>query len=183
MEPLPGMPHEVAARFVSGGRSPEELYVHDVRELDYHRRWSGAQDRMISRSAPLDEILIYTDGSCLDQHISGDATERRAGCAVIYKPKPRSAAAQRSTARGFSLRLESRGPTGKTHPQTSNRAELRAAIAALECRDWINEGSIRVTIATDSSYVGNGITDWIGTWMRNDWRTSDGKRVANRDLW
>jgi hypothetical protein len=113
---------------------PEDLSIHDARELSLNPR--AHQPRMVRRSEPRDEILIYTDGSCLDQHISGDSTQRKAGCGVVFRPQPRVA----GETRGISLRLESSGSTGEYHPQTSNRAELQAAIAALETRIWYGEG-------------------------------------------
>jgi ribonuclease HI len=38
-------------------------------------------------------------------------------------------------------------------------------------------------VYTDSQYVQKGITDWIRTWKRNSWRTSDKTPVENQDLW
>lgn len=81
------------------------------------------------------------------------------------------------------FRLEAEGPTGERYPQTSNRAELRAVIAALRFRFWFDEGFNKVVIATDSAYVVEGITKWISTWLRNNWRTSVGADVKNKDLW
>jgi len=66
---------------------------------------------------------------------------------------------------------------------TSNRAELRAAIAALECRFWGTEGWTHVTIATDSTYVVNGITEWVPKWKARQWTKATGEDVANKDLW
>jgi hypothetical protein len=59
-----------------------------------------ACDRMIRHSAPLDEILIYIDGFCLDQHVSGDATQRKAGRGVVLKVDSQ-AAAGKLLKRGF----------------------------------------------------------------------------------
>jgi len=69
--------------------------------------------------------------------------------------------------------------------QTSNRAELRAIIAALRLRYWAEEGFKTIVIATDSSYAVEGATAWCRTWLRNGWRTSQPGRpeVKNRDLW
>jgi hypothetical protein len=110
MHPLRGLSHTMAARFKPDFGSPESWYVNDVAELARHPRyprWPDTRIRMISRYTPSDEILTYTDGACLDQHISGDATRRKGGCAVIYKPETRLTANERSTNRGFPLRLES----------------------------------------------------------------------------
>lgn len=38
-------------------------------------------------------------------------------------------------------------------------------------------------IVTDSAYIVNPITNYIIGWKRNDWKTSSGAEVANRDLW
>jgi ribonuclease HI len=62
---------------------------------------------------------------------------------------------------------------------TNNRMELMAAIEAL--RATAGDGAIR--LHTDSQYVKLGITEWIGNWKRNGWRTADRKPVKNQDLW
>jgi hypothetical protein len=110
VHPLRGLPHTMAARFKPDFGSPEYWYVHDMAELARHPRyprWPDTRIRMISRYGPSDEILIYTDRACLDQHISGDATRRKGGCAVIYKRETRLTANERSTNHGIPLRLES----------------------------------------------------------------------------
>lgn len=40
-----------------------------------------------------------------------------------------------------------------------------------------------VTVITDSEYVKRGITEWIHTWEKSGWKTSEGKPVKNLDLW
>lgn len=67
--------------------------------------------------------------------------------------------------------------------QTSNRAELRACIAALRFRIWHSDGSKVVVIATDSEYVVLRITERFEKWKRNGWKISRGTPVANQDLW
>jgi ribonuclease HI len=62
---------------------------------------------------------------------------------------------------------------------TNNRMELMGVISALEALK--KPCSVRVT--TDSTYVMKGMTEWIGTWIRNNWRNSQKKEVLNRDLW
>jgi ribonuclease HI len=62
---------------------------------------------------------------------------------------------------------------------TNNRMELQAAIEGLRA---LNE-PCSVTLTTDSEYVRKGITEWIGKWKRNGWRTSGKKPVKNADLW
>ena len=38
-------------------------------------------------------------------------------------------------------------------------------------------------LTTDSTYVRDGITQWLPRWQRNGWRTAAGKPVKNQDLW
>ncbi|GAA1547208.1 ribonuclease HI [Actinomadura kijaniata] len=62
---------------------------------------------------------------------------------------------------------------------TNNRMELMAAIRALE---HLTRPSF-VQVHTDSTYVRQGITQWMRSWKRNGWRTADRKPVKNDDLW
>jgi len=69
---------------------------------------------------------------------------------------------------------------------TNNRMELTAAIKGLEyCNS--EEGQQlslnQITIYTDSKYVKEGITIWINSWEKNNWKTADKKNVKNVDLW
>lgn len=62
---------------------------------------------------------------------------------------------------------------------TNNRMELMAVIQAFE--------AIRkpcpVRLHLDSSYVKNGITQWIHSWKKKGWRTAGGSPVKNVELW
>ena len=62
---------------------------------------------------------------------------------------------------------------------TNNRMELTAVIRALEAI----KRPLPVVIHTDSKYVQKGITEWLPSWKRKNWRTADGKAVKNVDLW
>jgi ribonuclease HI len=90
---------------------------------------------------------------------------------------------QDGSPRVVSGRLENEGPFGNESVATSNRAELRAAIAALRLQDWRNKGFDSLVLATDSSYVVDGATGWVKGWTRNGWKTRNGGDVKNRDLW
>ncbi|KAG6040651.1 hypothetical protein E4U41_007552 [Claviceps citrina] len=136
-----------------------------------------ARPRVVTRFFHRDDsrkMLIYTDGACLN---NGQA-EPRAGWAFVFKP----ASNPTDESGSVSLRLENKGPFGDLGQQTSNRAELRAVIAALRFRAWNREGFETVVIATDSEYVAKGATSWACQWVRNGWNTSKGP-VKNRDLW
>ena len=67
---------------------------------------------------------------------------------------------------------------GEAHT-TNNRMELTAAIIALESLKRPSQ----VVLTTDSTYVKQGITDWLRRWKRNGWRTAARKPVKNEDLW
>ena len=62
---------------------------------------------------------------------------------------------------------------------TNNRMELLAAIEGLKALTRPCE----VRLTTDSSYVKNGISQWLAGWKRNGWRTASKQPVKNQDLW
>jgi ribonuclease HI len=62
---------------------------------------------------------------------------------------------------------------------TNNQMELTAAIEALNAL----KEPCHVILTTDSTYVRDGINQWIAGWKRNDWRTADKKPVKNMELW
>jgi len=62
---------------------------------------------------------------------------------------------------------------------TNNIMELTAVIQALQAL----KEPCQVTLTTDSTYVKNGITQWIDKWKQNGWRTAGKKPVKNRQLW
>ena len=68
---------------------------------------------------------------------------------------------------------------GGAEDTTNNRMELTAAIEALRA---LSE-PCRVSLTTDSTYVRDGITQWLTNWKRNGWRTAAKKPVKNQDLW
>ena len=62
---------------------------------------------------------------------------------------------------------------------TNNRMELMGAISALK----YSPQNIKIELWTDSSYVKNGINEWIANWKKRGWKTTSKKSVANQDLW
>jgi ribonuclease HI len=102
-----------------------------------------------------DAVVIYTDGGC-----KGNPGPGGWGALLIYKGKER----------------ELHGGEPLT---TNNRMEMMAAIVALET---LKRGC-RVDLHTDSQYLRNGITEWIGGWKANGWKTAAKKPVKNADLW
>jgi len=84
---------------------------------------------------------------------------------------------------GWGVLLRAKGQerelSGAEPLTTNNRMELMAAIMALESLTRACE----VHVHTDSTYVKDGITQWLPRWKANGWRTADKKPVKNDDLW
>ena len=113
-------------------------------------------------------ITIYTDGGCSGNPGPG-------GWAFIIKYDPESSENKES----HGIMVEGWGVEENT---TNNRMELRAVIASLEALFRLNKGQTAL-LCTDSQYVQKGISEWIHTWKKNGWKTSDKKPVKNDDLW
>ena len=63
---------------------------------------------------------------------------------------------------------------------TNNRMELFAVISGLGAL----KTRCRVSVYSDSSYVVDAINQhWLDSWVRKNWKLSDGEAVANQDLW
>lgn len=63
---------------------------------------------------------------------------------------------------------------------TNNKMELTGAIQALS---RLRGTSGRIDLYTDSTYVIQGIREWIHGWKRRGWKTAAGAEVMNRELW
>jgi ribonuclease HI len=63
---------------------------------------------------------------------------------------------------------------------TNNKMELSGAIGALDAVAHVDKP---VTIYTDSTYLIQGITQWVWGWRKKGWRTATGGDVLNRELW
>jgi ribonuclease HI len=101
-------------------------------------------------------VEIYTDGAC-----SGNPGPGGWGAVLRY---------------GRHERELYGGEAGLT---TNNRMELMAPIRALES---LTRSSV-VRVYTDSTYVRNGVTQWLPRWKVNGWQTSARQPVKNADLW
>lgn len=63
---------------------------------------------------------------------------------------------------------------------TNNKMELKAVIEGLKAL----KKKVDVTIYTDSAYVYNAFqNNWIATWQKNGWKTSQNSPVSNKELW
>jgi len=100
-------------------------------------------------------IEIHTDGSCLENPGNG-------GWAAIINTN------------GNIKKI-----SGNEKNTTNNRMELMAPINALKNINSDEE----IIVYTDSQYVKLGITEWINSWVKNNWKTSKNEEVKNKDLW
>jgi ribonuclease HI len=110
------------------------------------------------------DIHVYTDGAC-----SGNPGPGGWAYLII-----------RERAKESEIIVEKWGAEADT---TNNRMELTAALQALEMLAKLNIAPKQVMVYTDSQYVQKGMTEWIVSWKRNGWRTSDKTPVKNKDLW
>jgi ribonuclease HI len=109
-------------------------------------------------------LKIYTDGGCSGNPGPG-------GWAYVMVQQ---------TFQGAVIIAQNKGAERET---TNNRMELTAVISALRALKTMRDVPRQAAVYTDSQYVQKGITDWIRTWKRNSWRTSDKSPVKNKDLW
>lgn len=82
---------------------------------------------------------------------------------------------------GVLLRYQGKEKTfyGSEAYTTNNRMEMRAAIEGLSAL----KHPCKVMITTDSTYLKDGITEWIEGWKKNGWKTKEKTLVKNIDLW
>ncbi len=109
---------------------------------------------MMSAEQP-DSVDIFTDGAC-----SGNPGPGGWGVILRWNDNQREL-------------------YGGAPDTTNNRMELMAAIQALETL----KRPVRATLYTDSTYVKDGITQWIHNWKKKGWKTANRKPVKNVDLW
>ena len=119
-----------------------------------------AGDKMGINGSEIEEthptsVEIYTDGAC-----SGNPGPGGWGVILCWRNEER----------------EIWGSEGHT---TNNRMELTAAIKALESL----KRPVKAVLYTDSTYVKEGITNWLPTWKARKWKTAAKKPVKNVDLW
>ena len=68
---------------------------------------------------------------------------------------------------------------------TNQKTELYAIYIALKtCKKIIKEedANVSINIYTDSSYSIKCLTEWLPTWIKNDWKKADGKDVKNKEI-
>jgi ribonuclease HI len=69
--------------------------------------------------------------------------------------------------------------SGSAEATTNNRMELQAAIESLR----LLKRPCEIELFTDSTYVRQGITEWVAKWKQRGWKTVGKQPVKNEDLW
>ena len=120
-------------------------------------RRNGDYQCYTAEKSPDDRIdEVYIDGSYMEK-------KKHGGYAILHKD----------------LEGDYHLHSFKTKEEGSNRIELTAAIEALRLFDHLE----RIRIITDSQYVRKGLSEWLLTWERNDYTTSNGEKAKNIDKW
>ncbi|MDO9303983.1 MAG: ribonuclease HI [Sulfuricurvum sp.] len=107
----------------------------------------------------MEKVEIYTDGSCL-----GNGNENNFGgyCGIVKY-----------------LNKNEQVVVGGEINTTNNKMELMAIIESIKAIP----SKCEITIHSDSKITVDAINIWIKGWIKNNWKTSDKKIVANKDLW
>ena len=104
--------------------------------------------------------MVYTDGSCYNRDGSGGW-----GFVVLKNHK---------------IVFRKNGQATDT---TSNQMEMQAVLEALRYIHGHHKFVHRIIIRSDSSYVVNGMNDWIHKWALRGWCNSNGDPIKNIDIW
>ena len=100
-------------------------------------------------------IYIYTDGACRGNPGPG-------GWGALLECE------------GYKKEIK-----GASQLTTNNIMELKAVIESLK----MIKNPSKIIVTTDSTYVKNGINEWIHNWKLRDWKTANKKPVKNKELW
>ena len=104
----------------------------------------------------MEKVTIYTDGAC-----SGNPGPGGWGAILMYQGNKKEI-------------------SGGKKNTTNNEMELTAVIEALK----ILKFPCQVDLYSDSAYVVNAfLQNWIGNWIKNNWKTSSKEPVKNQELW
>ena len=110
------------------------------------------------------KVRVYTDGACSKNGRAG----ARASWAHYFPDH---------------TALSDAGRIADTEPQTNNRGELTAILRCVDkALASFAPADVDLHVFTDSDYSKNCLTKWVVGWMRNGWKTAEGKPVSNRDL-
>lgn len=103
----------------------------------------------------MEDVIIYTDGAC-----SGNPGKGGWAAVLIYN--------------GIEKEI-----SGAKELTTNNEMEITACVKALE----MLKRPCNVSLFSDSAYVVNSFEKgWIYSWLKNNWHTSSGDEVKNKEL-
>ncbi len=108
------------------------------------------------------KIRIFTDGACSENPGPG-------GWAAVFNSEDKCKVIK-----------------GNELSTTNNRMELRAVIESFRkiLDKFKTRKDVEFELYSDSAYVVNSIEKgWVETWQNNEWKTTKGEDVKNRDLW
>ena len=110
------------------------------------------------------KIRVFTDGAC-----SKNGKENAKASYACWFPDNKE--------------LSASGRVPDDQPQTNNRGELLGILEAVKIIDKnFKADEVELEIYTDSQYSKNCLTVWLAGWTANNWKTSAGGDVKNRDL-
>jgi ribonuclease HI len=110
------------------------------------------------------KVEVFTDGAC-----SKNGKKGAKASWAFYLPEHKQ------------LSKAERVP--ETESQTNQRGELMAISEAVKTIEVaFPSGETDLKIYTDSMYSKNCLTTWLGSWVRNNWKTSQGGDVVHKDL-
>ncbi len=142
----------------------------------------------LSRSCPKgaqeNTLVILVDGT------SPRPSDASSGWAFAYKPGPEGIVSGRSEHHDDRSAECGNVEGSQQHRLSSGRAKVQAVLAALEHRDWAQQGQTshadrvgRVLLVTASYHLAKGLTAWLRQWVARQWLTSQNLPVQDRDLW
>ncbi len=120
------------------------------------------------------DVQVYCDGACIGNPGPG-------GWAVVLPYSDNNnfinkSIIEQDSIKSHVLNDQSSIISGGEDNTTNNRMELMAAIMSLQLTFPKNH----TILYTDSLYVQRGMTQWIYSWMKNDWKKG---KIKNIDLW
>lgn len=137
------------------------------------------------------KAVFFTDGSAIGRSVGYGIH----GYTYEESDKPISGPQRHIvTNRNYILRSEAKEDTVHARPieyidvyvsdrdlETNNQAELLSIIEAMKIAK--QKGVTKLLIHSDSEYAIKGITEYLSTWIKNGFINSQGKPVANKNLW
>jgi ribonuclease HI len=140
--------------------------------------------------APLKAVL-YTDGGYRQQYKAGgwgvhgytyvDEKPTKGTGNPKASPTHNGYAGETTSGEPVTITAYIDGVGGVPDAISNNHTELEATTQALELID--KKGIHEAKIYTDSRYVTDGLSKWVGKWKVNGWKNSEGNPVTGKDLW